>query len=49
MCTFFVANHSTIILFDSGASHTLISKAFVEKDCIPIEALHSNSDRNGWT
>ena len=30
MGTFLVANHPTIILFDSGASHTFISKKFVE-------------------
>jgi hypothetical protein len=35
MGTFLVANHPTIILFDSGASHTFISKKFVEKYCIP--------------
>jgi hypothetical protein len=30
MGTFLVANHPTVILFDSGASHTFISKKFVE-------------------
>jgi hypothetical protein len=35
MGTFLVANHSAVILFDSGASHTFISKIFVEKHCIP--------------
>jgi hypothetical protein len=30
-----VANHPAVILFDSGASHTFISKKFVEKHCIP--------------
>jgi hypothetical protein len=35
MGTFLVANHSTVILFDFGASHTFISKKFVEKHCIP--------------
>jgi hypothetical protein len=34
MGTFLVANHPTIILFDSGASHTFISKKFVEQHCI---------------
>jgi hypothetical protein len=29
-----VANHRAVILFDSGASHTFISKKFVEKHCI---------------
>jgi hypothetical protein len=33
--TFLVANHPAVILFDSGASHTFISKKFVEKHCIP--------------
>jgi hypothetical protein len=35
MGTFLVANHTIVILFDSGASHTFISKKFVEKHCIP--------------
>jgi hypothetical protein len=34
MGTFLVANHTAIILFDFGASHTFISKKFVEKHCI---------------
>jgi hypothetical protein len=34
MGTFLVANHPAIILFDSGASHTFISKKFVEQHCI---------------
>jgi hypothetical protein len=34
MGTFFVANHPAIILFYSGASHTFMSKTFVEKHCI---------------
>jgi hypothetical protein len=35
MGTFLVANHPTVILFDSVASHTFKSKNFVEKHCIP--------------
>jgi hypothetical protein len=35
MGTFSIANHPVAILFDSGASHTFMSKAFVEKHCIP--------------
>jgi hypothetical protein len=35
MGTFPVANYPTVILFDSGASHTFINKNFVEKHCIP--------------
>jgi hypothetical protein len=35
MGMFLVANYPAIILFDSGASHTFISKKFVEKHCIP--------------
>jgi hypothetical protein len=34
MGMFLVANHPAVILFDSGASHTFISKNFVEKYCI---------------
>jgi hypothetical protein len=30
MGMFLVANHPAVILFDSGASHTFISKKFVE-------------------
>jgi hypothetical protein len=39
MGTFLVANHPAVILFDSGASHTFISKKFVEKHCIPCTEL----------
>jgi hypothetical protein len=35
MGTFLVANHPAVILFYSSASHTFISKKFVEKYCIP--------------
>jgi hypothetical protein len=35
MGTFLVANYTVVILFESGASHTFISKNFVEKHCIP--------------
>jgi hypothetical protein len=35
MGMFLVANHRAVIFFDSGASHTFISKKFVEKYCIP--------------
>jgi hypothetical protein len=43
MCTFFVANHPAIILFYSGASHTFMSKTFVEKHCI-----HSIESKEGF-
>jgi hypothetical protein len=39
MGTFLVAHHPAIILFDSSASHTFISKKFVEKHCIPYTKL----------
>jgi hypothetical protein len=35
MGMFLVANHPAVILFDSSASHTFISKKFVAKYCIP--------------
>jgi hypothetical protein len=35
MDTFLVANQPAVILFDSDASHTFISKKFVEQYCIP--------------
>jgi hypothetical protein len=43
MGTFLVANHPAIILFYSGASHTIMSKTFVEKHCI-----HSIESREGF-
>jgi hypothetical protein len=43
MGTFMVANHPAVILFDSGASHTFISKKFVEQHCIPY-----NESREGF-
>jgi hypothetical protein len=43
MGTFLIANHQTVILFDSGASHTFMSKTFVEKICI-----HSTESREGF-
>jgi hypothetical protein len=44
MGTFLVANYPAVILFDSGASHTFISKKFVERHCIPY-----NESREGFT
>jgi hypothetical protein len=44
MGTFLVANHLAVILFDSGASHSFISKKFVEKHCIPY-----TESREGFT
>jgi hypothetical protein len=41
MGTFLVANHPAVILFDSGASHTFISKKFVEQHCI---SCHESKD-----
>jgi hypothetical protein len=43
MGTFLVANHPVVILFDSGASHTFISKKFVEQHCISY-----NESREGF-
>jgi hypothetical protein len=49
--TFLVANHPAVILFDSGASHTFISKMFVEQHCIPYHEsregfiIHSPGDK----
>jgi hypothetical protein len=43
MGTFLVANHPSVILFDSGASHTFIRKKFVEQHCIPY-----NESREGF-
>jgi hypothetical protein len=43
MGTFLVVNHPSVILFDSGASHTFMGKTFVEKHCI-----HSTESREGF-
>jgi hypothetical protein len=43
MGTFLVVNHPVVILFYSGASHTFISKTFVEKYCI-----HYTESREGF-
>jgi hypothetical protein len=43
MGTFLVANHRAVILFDSGASHTFMSKTFMEKHCI-----HRTKSREGF-
>jgi hypothetical protein len=37
--TFFVNDTSTVVLFDSGASHSFISTAYVEKHNLPISLL----------
>jgi hypothetical protein len=39
---FLVVNHLEVILFDSGASHTFISKNFVEK--LAFLALNQGKD-----
>jgi hypothetical protein len=36
---FFINDTSTIMLFDSGASHSFISTAYVEKHNLPIALL----------
>jgi hypothetical protein len=43
MGMFLVPNHPAVILFYSGASHTFISKKFVEQHCIPY-----NESREGF-
>jgi hypothetical protein len=51
MGTFLVANHPAIILFDSSASHTFISKKFVEQYRMPYHEsregfiIHSPGDK----
>jgi hypothetical protein len=39
--TFFVNDLSTVVLFDSGASHSFISAAYVEKHNLPMALLRS--------
>jgi hypothetical protein len=43
MGTFLVGKHPVVILFDSGESHTFMSKTFVDKHCI-----HSTESREGF-
>jgi hypothetical protein len=43
MGTFLVANHPAVIIFDFGASHTFMSKTFVDKHCI-----QSTESREGF-
>lgn len=38
MSTFFVAKQPAIVLFDSGASHTFINRAFVMRNQLQIQA-----------
>jgi hypothetical protein len=51
MGMFLVAKHPALILFNSGASHTFISKKFAEQHCIPYHELregfkiHSPGDK----
>jgi hypothetical protein len=42
MGQFSVAKQPTIILIDSGASHTFINRAFVMKYQLPIEVMEGN-------
>jgi hypothetical protein len=37
--TFFINDTSIVVLFDSGASHSFISAAYVEKHNLPIALL----------
>jgi hypothetical protein len=37
---FFINDTSTVVLFDSGASHSFISAAYVEKHNLPIALLN---------
>ena len=42
MGMFLVAKHPTILLFDSGASHSFINRTFVNKYAIPIREIHED-------
>jgi hypothetical protein len=39
ICAFFINDTSTVLLFDSGASHSFVSAAYVEKHNLPIALL----------
>jgi hypothetical protein len=52
---FFINDTSTIVLFESGASHSFISAAYVEKHNLPIVLLRcqmivssKGGDRTAW-
>jgi hypothetical protein len=42
MGMFPIANHPTVMLFDSGASHIVINRTFVMKHEIPIGGTKEN-------
>jgi hypothetical protein len=42
MGVFSVANQKAVILFDSGASHTFINRAFAVKYQLPIEVMDNS-------
>jgi hypothetical protein len=42
MGVFSVANQKAVVLFDSGASHTFINRAFVVKYQLPIEVMDNS-------
>ena len=42
MGQFFVAKQNAVILYDSGASHTFINKAFAMKYQLPIEIMDNS-------
>jgi hypothetical protein len=37
---FFISDTSAVVLFDSGASHSFISAAYVEKHNLPLALLN---------
>jgi hypothetical protein len=39
--TFFINDLSAVVLFDSGASHSFISAAYIEKHNLPMAMLRS--------
>jgi hypothetical protein len=39
ICIFLINNTSTVVLFDSGASHSFISTAYVGKHNLPLALL----------
>ena len=42
MGMFPIADHPTVMLFDSGASHSFINRTFVVKHAIPIGETKEN-------
>ena len=39
ICTFMVNSHPAIVLFNTGATHSFVSKSFAEQHRIPVSCM----------